>query len=89
MGDVEPRSEQAESLELADESDDAEDSPTWVSQQPDYAREPDSEEPGEQLVEPENGTMVSDREPDQVAERVAPWQAAGPENRALEVEQER
>ncbi|GAB2971468.1 DUF5709 domain-containing protein [Amycolatopsis acidiphila] len=84
---AEPRSEQQESLELEAEPKPLEDPVSWRATDPDYAREPDAEDTGNQFVAPDRANDLVDREKKAVADDAGTEHpAAGAEEQAMHVE---
>ncbi|NKQ52098.1 hypothetical protein HFP15_04300 [Amycolatopsis sp. K13G38] len=83
---AENRSEQQENLELEPETAPLEDPVTWRVEDPDYAREPDSETPGGQFAAPDRSNEMTDDEGAEIADGHTPERpAGGAEEQALHV----
>jgi hypothetical protein len=85
MANDQPRSEQQENLELANEP--ATDEPeVWRAADPDRAEEPGAESPAPQFTPPGGGGAPGDREPTEIAEDAGSAYPAGPEQGATRIE---
>lgn len=81
------KSEQQERLELEPEPQPLEDPVSWRVEDPDYAREPDSEDSGEQLAAPDRSNDLVDGEKDEIAtDSGSQHPALGAEEQAMHVE---
>lgn len=84
---AEQPSEQQENLELAAEPEPLEDPVSWRVTDPDYAREPDSEDTSRQFTAPDRANELVDREPKAVGgEAGTEHPATGAEEQGMHVE---
>ncbi|WP_431876055.1 DUF5709 domain-containing protein [Amycolatopsis sacchari] len=81
------KSEQQERLELEPEPQALEDPESWQAEDPDYAREPDSEASGGQFAAPDRSNELVDTEKTAIAEDSgAQHPATSAEEQAMHVE---
>jgi hypothetical protein len=84
---AEQQSEQQENLELDAEPKPLEDPVSWRVSDPDYAREPDTEDTGRQFAAPDRSNELVDREPREIADEVGTAHpATGAEEQGMHVE---
>jgi hypothetical protein len=84
---AEQRSEQQENLELEPEPQPLDDPVTWRVDDPDYAREPDSEASGRQFAAPDRANELVDTESTEIAQDEGlQHPATGAEEQAMHVE---